>query len=509
MFTAETHEVYYCGMVYPIEKIETAWFGLYVSYGGTKSVFDETTGIHSDDETCDNPARLRTKSTSAVIEKFQVLRGRSEWAKDDWYEVSEHFNIADAKTACADFKSGDTEYRYMIKRVSQNNAIGDYSKWAVERFNSGDWVPVPWADEPWADRVPSYHYPHISKADPSYVAYWATEIDAQKDRVSTKRAGSYLNEFANGAVKDHEIEKLVHRMDPPGNLILSGKDPEDIYEAYAFRTESCMKYRDDSDKWNIGESPVRVYGGGDLEVASLVRRGSIVAQCLVWPEKKIAGRRYGDIGRLENALLAEGYILDSDEGENDMHTVGYGGFEGARLLRVEPDDYPGNLIMPYVDFQYRVAVREDHCILTRKDDGYLAHRTDGLLLDTDETLSGSLPYSACARCGSEDSEDDFRLVGDEMWCTACVANHSEWCDPGSHRVTTDNAVETRHGSYCHEHADVAPVCHHCHTRVGYVLEAHLPGSHILVPVCNSCYGSSVRYIDGRYEYIAAPVEEAA
>ena len=433
----EDYEIYYPNKSYPIDNVVENGENLLVDFAGSNFYFSRTTGVAIGYETERSPIRLRKKSSEQPQDFFKIISGAIDWHKDQWVEVTSSDDLDDIKATLAALqdrtRETDSPFRFMMKKDTRMVSCGDYHAWAEFRFASGEWIAPPWANEPWVKPEFAHHHPHLSRFDDvPKLDFWTSETQAQKESLSTICVGSYLTSYYHDVLTPQEIEHWVHKADEPGHLVFSGKDPEAIYEAYddaGGAIHSCMVYRDDHSVWDeAGESPVRIYGGGDLEVATLIRRGRRVARALVWPEKMVAGRRYGDVRRMNAALLTAGYTLDAGCG-NDMHAYGNGGFNGARLLRKEPEYRPGNLIMPYIDFHYRVQVMDDHCILST-DEGYIAHNTNGLLLRKGRTLSNT-PYNLCCdHCGEAMEDGDEYAVGSETWCESCVddAYYCEHCN---------------------------------------------------------------------------------
>jgi hypothetical protein len=96
----------------------------------------------------------------------------------------------------------------------------------------------------------------------------------------------------------------------------------------------------DDEKWEDGEHPARIYGAGDLQLAYIETDHVIVARCLVWPEKLLMSRCYGDKTLMDSELKKLGYVTF------DMGGPKYG-FRGARLLKQKNSD--GYDLMPYID----------------------------------------------------------------------------------------------------------------------------------------------------------------
>lgn len=378
-------------------------------------------------ETSDRPCRLRKKGADMPKDQFHVTGGGRTWSKDKWVKLDTYDTVAEAKEKCTEYttKAHETEspFAFKITKETIMSAVHNYHEWAADRFASGEYTPTPWAD---IDAHPE-HYARMSKEVDGAVAFWLNPAEAQRDEVTVLSAGSYLSRYYAGILRPEEIEAYVHLMNPPGELELSGTSPSDIFNAYQRALEeggvsSCMAGDDDFED----ESPVRVYGAGDLQVLLLIRRGRAVARALCWPEKMVVGRMYGDIGRMRNAVEAAGWTLDGRSG-NDMHTRGYGGFNGARILKIDTGD--DNFVAPYVDFQYKLKDCGTHFELNR-DQGEHAHRTDGLLFDEYDRVD-------CDHCGARHSSRSSYNHEGETLCSTCYGNLQECSDCDDHFHPSD------------------------------------------------------------------------
>src|SRR5690606_7560176 len=108
--------------------------------------------------------------------------------------------------------------------------------------------------------------------------------------------------------------------------------PDDIENVYLKGPNSCMSH--DLSEFSSPEHPTRVYGDSDLQVAYIVNSsGNISARVLVWPEKKLYGRIYGDEDRMSDMLEEAGYER--------------GDLDGARIRRIPIRDR--QYVMPYLD----------------------------------------------------------------------------------------------------------------------------------------------------------------
>jgi hypothetical protein len=304
--------------------------------------------------------------------------------------------------------------------------------------------PVPWSNLPfWRDNRDIWAdlFPYVSDDDPTMIAFTASPEDGERDRQTRTRPGRFLSRFFQGVLTPKQIAYYAEWWTNGGAPdVVEGKnvrfasEPLDIAQVYReCVATSCMDsghFDDDHD------SPVRIYGAGDLQLAYLVEddgdEETISARALVWKEKKVLGRVYpepynGNAGeRLRSFFELAGYTslyANSD------------GFEGARLLKIPKGR---SYVMPYLDVGYGVDRNDDPKFwrMCRHAD-YACDSTDGLLEPED--------YYECERCGESVDEDDlgavitsvsflangnidWRRAHTESYCEHCRDYHTFYCD---------------------------------------------------------------------------------
>jgi hypothetical protein len=154
--------------------------------------------------------------------------------------------------------------------------------------------------------------------------------------------------------------------------------------------------------WDFDSSihPCRIYAAGDLAVAYMVRKDEITARALVWPEKKIYGRIYGDETRLLDLLDTAGYRE--------------GSLNGARMLRI-PDS--GGFVCPYIDG-----------VMSAEDSGEFLIIGDGDVCGSNQKgLSGS-KYT-CEECSaSVDADDCSSDYEGNIYCQHCYHHLFGYCE---------------------------------------------------------------------------------
>jgi hypothetical protein len=304
--------------------------------------------------------------------------------------------------------------------------------------------PVPWSNLPfWAENrhIWADLFPYVSDEDPTMIAFTASPEDGERDRQTRTRPGRFLSRFFQGVLTPKQIAYYAEwwtNGGPPnvaeGENVRFASSPLDIARVYReCVATSCMDsghFDDDHD------SPVRIYGAGDLQLAYLVESDgedeAITARALVWKENKVLGRVYpephnGNAGeRLRSFFEHAGYA--SLYAASD-------GFEGARLLKIQKGR---SYVMPYLDVGYGVDRNDDPKFwrMTRHPD-YACDSTDGLL-EPEE-------YYECDRCGESVDEDDLGAVvtdvtflgngtinwlrtHSESYCETCRNRRTFYCD---------------------------------------------------------------------------------
>lgn len=211
----------------------------------------------------------------------------------------------------------------------------------ARRFVSGEYEGVPWADD--LAPIPG-HYVHFSKkSTDGLVAYIQTPEKGEKDVQTPIKPGKYLKTYYPDL--DVNVIRDYVAMCDSGNQLAFATTEEDIERVYMNGPPSCMVHPLNQFSKKPPVHPVRTYAGGDLALAYLRERsGKIVSRGLVWPEKKLMGRLYGDIERLQAALIKAGYTNRQNGGE---------GLTGAKLKAIpyknKSDPTRDYIVMPYID----------------------------------------------------------------------------------------------------------------------------------------------------------------
>lgn len=316
------------------------------------------------------------------------------------------------------------------------------------RFTSGQYKPLPWANEDWFkathDRI--NHFAHVSEKKDGLIAYTENGAKGAADIQTRMGPGRYLNNFFSnalgnlpqmptGAMKADGYTPVMHTAlehwcsvfaDMYGDsLSLNFAETEDgIVNVYHNGPGSCMK----------GQTAVKIYAAGDLQLAYLKDGTSITARCLVWPDKKVFGRPYGDVAGLLQRLKKLGYT-----GEGAGHEL-----QGAKLQKIP---HRVGYIMPYIDGACRVHHHPDgnHLAIGRDESmrggGIQAGYQHGYSYDSSNIFM-------CQKCQTEKDggEGSIRHLymaeiapagsgmysAEETWCVECAEGNFWQCHASGH-----------------------------------------------------------------------------
>lgn len=327
------------------------------------------------------------------------------------------------------------------------------------RFDDGTYRHLPWRGNGWWMSDRSYaiwkdHYPHASMEKPGWIAFTKTAEDGAKDKQTLVRPGAYLNRFFEAAMADYGVRerRLVEdfmKMYGPIDIKFATTE-QDVIRVYN-GLHTCMTGK----CWPMDIHPATTYLAGDLQVAYLgdLDAGKVSARCVVWPERKLHSRVYGDIARLTQGLQRLDYK--------------WGAPIGARIKRIQlkaPRFVNGRnisqcFLVPYIDKKNQaggghLSVKDagDHLVICEEGDLGSHHAgqadgTSGLYVRREDEV----PTFTCDKCGTaklrnvhqvftciaDEGEDEPEDEIDVSWCTKCAANYSYSCGYSGKRFTYD------------------------------------------------------------------------
>lgn len=269
------------------------------------------------------------------------------------------------------------------------------TKWRereARRFYDGLYYPVPWDSEGWYQRseMCKDHYAHISVETDVRIAYTPNEDMGIADRQTRIKPGRYLEQYFGERLNGDTIRRFVSEFSilHEDIKVKFAKTADEIERVYMNGPTSCMDNRH-AHTFKSKKHPVRVYAGPDLAVAYLDKPATEIrkkvcrhcthleggcpdgapsrceggkdsifsARAVVWPEKKIYGRIYGDTDRLALALKRDGFKS--------------GPLEGARITRITMRGIDGNgvekdgFVAPYIDDPRNIRDDGTYLILDR------------------------------------------------------------------------------------------------------------------------------------------------
>jgi hypothetical protein len=260
------------------------------------------------------------------------------------------------------------------------------------RFAAGDYQPVPWA----ANLPPiEDHYLHLSNEKPGLVAFTASPEKGAADIQTAIKPGRYLTRFYPrlAAHEVRDIQSAIHRTTELKFAVTA----DAIERVYTEGPESCMSHGEDN--YDSHCHPVRVYGDSDLRLAYVTdAAGTPTARALVWPEKRLHARIYGDETLLAYLLKAAGY----ERGE----------LAGARIRRVAQGAH--TVVMPYIDDLQSFDVVDDTWLEIGGD--HSAEATSG--------VADTRAFSSCGYCEDKVPDDDLADVDGSAWCSSCRQDHA-------------------------------------------------------------------------------------
>lgn len=259
---------------------------------------------------------------------------------------------------------------------------------SAHKVYSLDGSPLAHALPDW-NKLDQQHWFHQSQTDPECVAYFASEAKLRADVSTRISVGRFIKKFWPDT-DDNRVRRLVneYREWLGCRTVLFTTDPDTIVDVYANGPRSCMR----------GMDCVEVYGNSpDLALAYLGTPEDASARAIVWPDRKVYVRIYGD------DLLGM-----------ELERLGYshGDLEGARVRRIE---HYGRIVMPYLD--------GPQCVDYSSDNRYMVIRESGDF-DAANTNGYCSPVTRCFFCGESSSEDELYTANDgEDVCSACIGTN--------------------------------------------------------------------------------------
>lgn len=318
-----------------------------------------------------------------------------------------------------------------------------------------EYLPLPFAT-PWE------HYAHRAEGDPEKVSYTPDSQYGHEDRRLVTTPIRYLEKYAELINYSRgQFQELAGKMRAGAMALRYAETAEDIVRVYHGGPGSCMDGAPDHFP-DPADNPTRAYAGGDLVCAYLGDIDKASARAMVWRERKLYVRAYGDLDAMHAALKSEGYSKVSS-------------WDGARLRAIEHDSY--HWIVPYIDGGIQQLGHEGEWLIVGRGQisgtntcGYsrmvsahnCQHCSDSCEQGEDYCESCRDNSFTCYECNDLEFGDYYTL-GDESYCGACYRAQRRRCEHCSTRFDSVGA-EDESGEYCDDCYSEMTSCEHCDTR---------------------------------------------
>lgn len=250
--------------------------------------------------------------------KFIVVKveGRKETAIVDGHKNEVIYPTAKAAQHVADLLTVNLGIKHQLRPIKNEHL--NWRKREQDRLDSGEYTKVPWASAKWFQNAKDCvdHFLHVSKEDPSQIAFTESNDKGLLDKQVRMAPSKYLTRFFAKQIKEATIRRwlAVYKKKYGSNFDLKlARTAKEIVKVYTEGPSSCMK----------GNKYVSVYATPDLAVAYIQKKDRIVARTVVWPKKKLyCNYCYGDTELIREVLKEEGYKASNR-------------FKGARLKRLQ------------------------------------------------------------------------------------------------------------------------------------------------------------------------------
>ncbi len=293
-----------------------------------------------------------------------------------------------------------------------NNWFVDQNKKEITWPDGTRWYPPRYPD----------HFAHISVDKVATIAFTESEQKGMRDRQTRINPGKYLTRFFSEWLSPSDIQSLATQMGADYNddaELCFAKTADEIEDVYLKGPRSCMSHP--TSQFSSPVHPTRVYAGFDLELAYLKRNGGITARALVWPEKKIYSRLYGDEVRLQTMLGRNGYEYNPS------------GFDGAKITKLMHNDA---YVVPYFDHLDGAQDAGGHLILR-------ADSSRSLCCDGDCQNGLSEEHYRCESCGENLGEDGgYHDDDSDQYCHSCWSENRWQCDYSGEWIYSDSESPT-------------------------------------------------------------------
>lgn len=271
------------------------------------------------------------------------------------------------------------ERRYRAVKISEDDPLL-WREREQKKFEDGIYRRPPWHEHYCFNSTGMYE--HIDPDDPTKIRFIGSEEDGLSGRYTSMTPGRFVMKYVDSCPLPSLLDTWCAQMglDQTVSPLLFAKTAEEIITVYTEGPHSCMSYPLDHPNFDMVEyHPVTVYGDSDVCIAYIERYGDITARCLVWPEKKVHGRIYGDKQRLLERLRENDYVKNWE------------GFTGARIHHLA-NKRDNVLILPYIDGDEMGVIKQDEEWLVLSNKPHIIAKSP----------HGVASGDVCLHCGAKD-----------------------------------------------------------------------------------------------------------
>ena len=337
----------------------------------------------------------------------------------------------------------DTGKKHQVRRMASNE---DWRKRELDKFANGEY-DIPFWLLRYGETLLQYgynghdHFVHVSKLDPSKIAYTQDADKGERNIQTQIKVGSYIQQYTQDMpmliVREIALEHSKHYAPNEVQFAISA---DDIVEVYSNGPNSCMGGTDTSGRVSSGKKdasffhymskaschPVSVFGNSDISLAYIKDEDRITARCLVWSDKKLYGRAYGDDERITSALVALGYTT--------------GNFNGAKIKHIICENN-SEIILPYLDHIQNVEIIDDEWLMISRNGSIVGDQTTGLANNYQQECEN------CEENCSETTEVYTEQRYTQSWCQSCRDESAFYCTGLQEYVDNDEHVSIDGDSY--------------------------------------------------------------
>jgi len=316
-----------------------------------------------------------------------------------------------------------------------------------------------------------------------FVEYFATQNHFESQRTTKQKIGRYLTanykDWSQG--KRDEIANYMKKYIPAE--IQFTKDGAESVQVYLDGPDSCMSH--DTDEYaSYPKHPCIVYDitKGDLCVAYMKKEGRITARAIVWPDKKLYGRIYGDCSQFAPAIKKMGYT--GAYRKDDIS------FVGAKLPYIPHCE---GFVFPYFDGMTNVSVlaNQKHVVLHNKWDKSDIPNLVTCETHTPDSQTGVTPEYEddrpyCEFCEGNADEVSYVESSQQYVCDYCLENHFSTCDQCGEIHLDSDSHRGEHGEvYCSVdcYSENYTVCEQCDDEIGITETKEYDNE----TLCKDCY----------------------